>query len=92
MAGLASAISGALLAVSVNYLKDVHNNLLLFYTGVGGLLCTFVLIGIDTKSQIFYDPYHVEWGHLAIIGTINFKLFESKWRSIFIKFKWGYTL
>ena len=55
------------MVVAVNYMKQINHNVLVFYSGLGGLIGTGVLLLCDEKSKIFYHFSEVDWTHLMVI-------------------------
>ena len=55
------------MVVAVNHMKQINHNVLVFYSGLGGLIGTFVLLLCDEKSKIFYHFSEVNWTHLMVI-------------------------
>ena len=55
------------MVVAVNHMKQINHNVLVFYSGLGGLIGTGVLLLCDEKSKIFYHFSEVNWTHLMVI-------------------------
>ena len=55
------------MVVAVNHMKQINHNVLVFYSGFGGLIGTGVLLLCDEKSKIFYHFSEVDWTHLMVI-------------------------
>ena len=66
-AGFGAAIFAACMVVAVNHMKQINHNVLVFYSGLGGLIGTGVLLLCDEKSKIFYHFSEVNWTHLMVI-------------------------
>ena len=59
------------MVVTVNHMKRINHNVLVFYSGLGGLFGTFMLLLCYEKSKIFYHFSGVNWIHLMVIVILG---------------------
>ena len=77
--GLSAAIAGGLLNITVSFCKDIHSLVLLWWSGIGGLLVSVISANVDSQRQILSpDIIHIDlyvwlafWG-MALAGILSF--------------------
>ena len=68
---LGTAIMGAMANVCIARCERVSSNVLVFYSGLGGLLIAFICTGFDEKNKIIFDISAVDvttWLLLCLVG------------------------
>ena len=72
----AAACTG-LMNVVFNYLKDVDSGVMMFWSGLTSILCSFVFLCFDQNSQIFFK-HNIDWillGHLSALAVVGISAF-----------------
>ena len=65
------AIISSLLNVTVNYLKDINQSVLIFYGGLGDLISVLILFPFDKSSKLFHDFEEMAWKHIFVLVALS---------------------
>ena len=65
------AIISSLLNVTVNYLKDINQSVLIFFGGLGDLISVLILVPFDNSSKLFHDFGELAWNRIFVLVALS---------------------